>query len=1417
MIKRITSLFITLILLFQCIPLAYADEDIDANAAGNGNTSVQTGSGDTWGYSKSGLRITILDTTGRPASNSVDLLFSTSINAKIWCWNSKVESLKITKGERLNTRIPVDVVVNDIESPQLPHPMTWSGGPVAQGTAVREWMLGNEITLSKGSGYQRAQYEKAYSNAIKTIKESKKSQIDYTDVFDNLAKSFEKSLVDFVNDFYVTGYMDSITAQKDMCTKKNKVISELRNTGVYTEKQLSELGKKLSGVIKTVYEKYINYNSASNHNSTSNKASFKEQQMNNLDKKTSAVNKASLDNLFMIAYAANNTQNEKPAWIKKLLNYEVEGKPIFIFKNKAIAEDEDAISNTVSKNHFKILVEPIVWVKANNGDRIYGTITNINEYFYTNGKYSNIVSGVGAIVNKVGPYSLSLEHDEVFTDLTFKAPPTNTYVAGKGLEISAKKFTEESSASANPIIGYAMHCYSLNHADEGFTHTWDWEKCPIGKPGNAPEYIPDSTTGSKVKQVSRIVKVYEIETDEGIEHLETFERVNTVSIIQIEDEPQYRLIEWRYGTPNNPVDWDTTWDEAINNVPSTNSGTKEAEVDIKNKENPDQTTTLYVRLRLPLTDDIETPIIIPGDVDTDTAIITESQITKALSTENPLKDKSGTDLTNWGDYKFVIKAPPKGETADGHIKYYCHSYPTLSGTVYVPYDTRTDSPGESDIQERVRRLSVADSSKGFEIEDKTGSNDVFKAWTRTNETYKLNFSILKQTASDVNNEVIFNINQNSSTDSGVSYLTNLWRCGTIQSSKIDNVYVAGYKRNQMDASTRQKVESILEYKYSDPANRKSTTVKPFNIDFGFTKDDTAELYETNYTDYNMTHYSSAHTGYHSASTASQPVAYETSDINFKANVTVETYSGQAKSLSSKDVATLRNFSSDLANTNLDSSIHYVRKCNGQISFYPYIRMSFQETKDAQNDSGYKQSNINALKAVELTPGGSGTNSDKQNKQNYLATRTTFVLSDKKSSILPTNAVEVSWESSMDRTGTAKTPGLKLTSQQWSTHARVTSGAEAWNKANSVLPGGAIYFIDTQGTESSIETVTYSTLLDNTQLGAWVSAGSNEYTISTVAKNNIEYFKQFRDIMDNMNIVQWVNKDYNLANAWDNGTTGLIVDKGVSLNKLGLNNKTNTDNKYYLLKGTVNGTDISKEADLDIIGEAYKTDIFKVFSDTEGNIWVADITAKNTVNMISETDLSKLIDTVKGVSENTNGTIQSPNNSDMIANKQVKLIGTRDESLPTIIERLKAKHQDIYRLELKTGIISNMVNSVTRGAGNDVNAAWVKDGKWYNEAFDGIYVVRQQGILKLGFGSTNKRTSVLDPNLCPAKSSKGDTFTTAFISQFRLASKSESTYAAGQDNGYCGTFDGIKVYIPNLENMMVSRPFYIPNGTVQDLG
>ena len=166
------------------------------------------------------------------------------------------------------------------------------------------------------------------------------------------------------------------------------------------------------------------------------------------------------------------------------------------------------------------------------------------------------------------------------------------------------------------------------------------------------------------------------------------------------------------------------------------------------------------------------------------------------------------------------------------------------------------------------------------------------------------------------------------------------------------------------------------------------------------------------------------------------------------------------------------------------------------------------------------------------------------------------------------------------------------------------------------------------------------------------------------------------------------------------------------------------------------------------------------------------------------------------------------------------IGDRTDTVRDIISNLQADPTKnyLYQMDMKTSFITNCISVVERNTGSDINATWITDGsgRWYNEAFDGIYMVCQTSTFKVGLHVPTKRISVLDPNLCPPKDSTGGMYTAAFASQFCLDPKSTDSVAQGEADGYIGTFDGIKVYIPDSDLMLYSRKFYIPNVNVQDL-
>lgn len=137
----------------------------------------------------------------------------------------------------------------------------------------------------------------------------------------------------------------------------------------------------------------------------------------------------------------------------------------------------------------------------------------------------------------------------------------------------------------------------------------------------------------------------------------------------------------------------------------------------------------------------------------------------------------------------------------------------------------------------------------------------------------------------------------------------------------------------------------------------------------------------------------------------------------------------------------------------------------------------------------------------------------------------------------------------------------------------------------------------------------------------------------------------------------------------------------------------------------------------------------------------------------------------------------------------------------------------------TSFITNFVSALTRNKGTDYTAEWASgtsDGKWYNEAFDGVYMVKQSTTFNIGLAFSSSRVSALDPALCPQNKGQSDLYTSAFLSQFCLDSQSDAAIAQGKKTNYLGTFKDTDITMPDMESMYVSKKFWIPNANVQDL-
>lgn len=455
------------------------------------------------------------------------------------------------------------------------------------------------------------------------------------------------------------------------------------------------------------------------------------------------------------------------------------------------------------------------------------------------------------------------------------------------------------------------------------------------------------------------------------------------------------------------------------------------------------------------------------------------------------------------------------------------------------------------------------------------------------------------------------------------------------------------------------------------------------------------------------------------------------------------------------------------------------KQTAPLIFYPYVRMTYQQTGQ------------------------------------YKVKNDAYVLSESKSVIIPNDYVEAGWVTKNEE------ESLHMYSQQWSIHAKATrptndgagSGAivRPWAGKNQVLPGGAMYDLATDETDSTVTIGTWQTVIPDvacngnsvtqrelfTQQGTdFGDSGTDSYTVKSALDEHEILIKDARKSLDALKVVQWVNTDTQADKAWSKVRGSCLkvfsTTNGISLSKLNLGNWTKTDSKYYLKEDPTGNSSKIDEGDIDILKTYSMAVVYKASADTSGNFYLqkANVYGKKGYEQVPEEDINSAIEKLAK---------QVPDSGDKVLSKT---------------QSVKSLDPFAVELEQKTKIFSNLEKALERNTGGDSSASWAPDGGWYNEAMDGIFIVRQITSYDIGFETPDHRTAVLDPNLCPRNLGIADLFSKAHLSQFRLDNKSDAF--KNEPEYFIGKFKGRVVEMADMENILQSRKFYIPNVNVQDL-
>lgn len=342
--------------------------------------------------------------------------------------------------------------------------------------------------------------------------------------------------------------------------------------------------------------------------------------------------------------------------------------------------------------------------------------------------------------------------------------------------------------------------------------------------------------------------------------------------------------------------------------------------------------------------------------------------------------------------------------------------------------------------------------------------------------------------------------------------------------------------------------------------------------------------------------------------------------------------------------------------------------------------------------------------------------------------------------------------------------LDLTSSQWSTHSKAHSllAEKQIEDKNSLLPAGAIYDLKTADADgkASQSWVGYrifnSYIPDKAVLKDATGVKNKDEVLQA-----IEAFKSStKNILDNYEVVMHGQIGFNTEGdkKFYDGSIQLTGKTGKY--KMG-QNEFIRDSKYDLQTGSTS----ANSSDIDVLEERIETYDWVLTSDADGNVTIfRDGTALETLNK-------------------TQRTLTNP---------------------------------EVTEFNSRTNMVTNFLSSIDRNLGSDRNGS-----TWYNEGFSiGCIEVRLAYRMGFGDGADSIRSTALNIKANGLLADRTDMFSLEEEKgrsyQFFTSNKSLSAEANGKPKFWTGSYDGIDIFVPNMNSLLVSKRFYTSNTTVMDL-
>lgn len=340
--------------------------------------------------------------------------------------------------------------------------------------------------------------------------------------------------------------------------------------------------------------------------------------------------------------------------------------------------------------------------------------------------------------------------------------------------------------------------------------------------------------------------------------------------------------------------------------------------------------------------------------------------------------------------------------------------------------------------------------------------------------------------------------------------------------------------------------------------------------------------------------------------------------------------------------------------------------------------------------------------------------------------------------------------------------LDLTSSQWSTHAKAHNllDAAGVDNKNSLLPAGAIYDLRTagNGVKASQSWIGYrvfnSYVMDKNALADATNVKTKQEVVDAVNA----FKKDTKNVLSNYEVVmvgqEGINPDDNNGEFYRGSE--VITGKDGSYR---LGQEFIRDSKYDL---QTTGSASGNSSDIDVLEELEETYDWVLTSDADGNVVITR----------NGTELERL-----------------QKNQKNLTNAEVKEFDSR------------------------TNIVTNFLSAIDRNMGSDRNGR-----TWYNEGFSiGCLETRLAYRMGFGDGDASLRSTALNIKANGKLENRNDMFNgdEAKNRSYQFFTSARSTLN-GCEKDYVGTYDGIKIFIPNMNQLLVSNRFYTSNTTVMDL-